>query len=115
MEEKKMIHNALTTQADPEGYKLPKAAVNLITTAALAQWTTGWQWGVDSGDHLFVKVHMLDPDSTEYLIYTWHSRGTGTLRLSSKLLRKRTGAPWGEGPSLKGAVFRIREVADQRS
>ncbi|CAM5403521.1 hypothetical protein ACTFBT_00960 [Streptomyces microflavus] len=99
----------------PEGFSLPKAAVKLVNTAALAGWSTGWQWDEDSGGSPFVTVHVADRDTREYFKYTWHSRDTGTLRLRSKLHQAQAGAPWTDGPSVQAAMFRTREVADQRS
>lgn len=99
----------------PEGFSLPKAAVKLINTAALSGWATGWQWDEDSGGAPFVTVHIADRDSREYFMYTWRSRDTGTLRLRSKLRQTQAGAPWVDGPSVQAAMFRVREVADQRS
>jgi hypothetical protein len=110
-----MIPNTLNTADAPEGYALPKAAVAMLNTAALARWRTGWEWAEDNGGSPFVTVHVGDPDSREYFKYTWHSRGTGTLRLFSRLHQASKGREWTGGPSVKAAVFRIREVADQQS
>jgi hypothetical protein len=110
-----MIDNKFGTQDAPAGFALPKAAVGLLNTAALSGWTTGWQWAEDSGNSPFVTVHVADPDSREYFKYTWHSRGTGTLRLFSKIRQAHAGAPWTDGPSVKAAMFRVREIADKRS
>ncbi|MGW1828882.1 hypothetical protein ACWCO0_09430 [Streptomyces tubercidicus] len=110
-----MIHNQFGTQEAPAGFTLPKAAVGLINTAALSRWSTGWQWLEDSAGNPFVTVHVADPDTREYFKYTWHSRGTGTLRLFSKMRQVQAGGLWIDGPSVKAAMFRVREVADQRS
>lgn len=110
-----MINNRFGAQEAPAGFTLPKAAVNLINTAALSGWFTGWQWAEDSGGSPFVTVHVGDADTTEYFKYTWHSRNTGTLRLRSKMRQAEAGASWTDGPSIKDAMFRVREIADQRS
>lgn len=110
-----MIENQLNGGEAPEGFALPKAAVELINVAALSQWSVGWTWDKDSGAAPFVTVHVGDVDSGEYFKFTWHSRDTGTLRLFSKLHRKASGCLWADGPSVKAAIFRTREVAHQRS
>ncbi|MFD4699823.1 hypothetical protein [Streptomyces niveus] len=109
-----MIHNRFNSEA-PDGFALPKAAVALINTAALSGWRTGWQWSADNSGSPFVKVHVGDADTRECFTFTWHSRDTGTLRLFSKLHQAQAGAPWTDGPSVKAAMFRMREIADQRS
>lgn len=110
-----MDFNAFGEQPTPAGYKIPKAAVGMINIAAHCSWTVGWQWGEDNGGNPFVTVHVAEPGSGEYFKYTWHSRGTGTLRLFSKQKREAGKAVWVEGPSVKDALHRVREVADQRS
>lgn len=110
-----MIENQLNGGEAPEGFALPKAAVELINVAALSKWSVGWEWDADISENPFVTVHVGDVDSGEYFKFTWHSRDTGTLRLFTKLHRKTAGAPWTDGPSVKAATFRTREVAHQRS
>ncbi|MGP3940475.1 hypothetical protein [Streptomyces sp. 6N106] len=106
-----MDFNAFGEQETPAGRSLPKAAVELINVAALGGWTVGWRWGRDNGDNDFITVHVGDRDSREYFKYTWHSRGTGTLRLFSKMHRPAGKDVWTDGPSLKAALHRVREVA----
>ncbi|CAM5612394.1 hypothetical protein SVIOM74S_07179 [Streptomyces violarus] len=63
----------------------------------------------------FVTVHVADRDTREYFKYTWHSRDTGLSvfgRSSTRLRPERRGT---DGPSVQAAMFRTREVADQRS
>lgn len=110
-----MTVNTLNTTDAPTGFALPTAAVQLLNAAALAGWVTGWQWGEDDGGVPFVTVHVGDTDTREYFKYTWHARSTGTLRLFSKMHQRSAGRPWTDGPSVKAAMFRVREVADQRS
>ncbi|NYE44260.1 hypothetical protein [Streptomyces fulvorobeus] len=110
-----MTHNQFGTQEVPAGFALPKAAVKLLNTAALARWSTGWQWSADNSDNPFVTIHVADPETREYFKYTWHSRGTGALRLFSKIRQAQAGAPWVDAPSVKAAEFRVREVAAKNS
>lgn len=107
------VTNQFRGQQSPAGFDLPKAAVGLLNTAALAKWSTGWQWNADNGDNPYVTVHVANPDTREYFKYTWHSRGTGTLRLFSKIHQAQAGAPWKDGPSVQAARLRCREVAIQ--
>ncbi|KPC89925.1 hypothetical protein ADL27_38590 [Streptomyces sp. NRRL F-6602] len=110
-----MISNQFGDQEAPSGFELPKAAVDLLNTAALSRWVTGWRWEADSDNSPFVSIHIADKETGEYFRYVWHSRDTGTLRLFSKLHQESRGRQWEEGPSVKAAVFRMREVAAQRS
>lgn len=110
-----MIENQLNGGEAPAGFALPKASVELINVAALSKWSVGWTWDSDLNGSPFVKVQVGDAETREIFSFTWHSRGTGTLRLFSKLHQKTAGAPWTDGPSVKAAIHRIRQVADQRS
>lgn len=107
--------NHFGEQETPAGRSIPKSAVELINVSALSGWVVGWSWGKDSGGCDFITVHVADEYSGEYFRYTWHSRKTGALHLFSRVTRPAGKAVWKNGPSLKGAVHRIREVADQRS
>lgn len=77
----------------PEGYRLPKAAADLISDAEANGWQTGHSWGEDTGGSPFVSVVLLrrlvgpeltkwSGDRWEYRI-TWHNRGlaAGRVRL----------------------------------
>lgn len=99
------------------GYELPKAAIELINIAELSDWLVGWQWSPEELEEDFVRVCVADKDSGEQFQFVWHSRnaGPGRLRLFSKLTQDGSGRPWRDGPSLKAAIFRMREVHDQRS
>lgn len=110
-----MIPNRFGTEEAPEGFTLPRAAVKMLTTAALAKWLTGWQWSVDSGGNPFVSIHVGDRETGEYFKYVWHTRGTGTLRLFSRTHRATRGRQWTDGPGVADVIFRIREVESQRS
>lgn len=110
-----MITNAMETEEAPAGFSLPRAAVGLINTAALSGWVTGWVWDQDMSGSPFVKVHVGDRETGEVFVICWHSRDTGTLRLSSTLHQEQAGHAWADGPSVKAVIHRIREVAHQRS
>lgn len=110
-----MIENQLNGGEAPEGFALPKAAVELINISALSQWSVGWAWDTDMDGAPFVKVQVGDPETREIFSFTWHSRDTGTLRLFSKLHQEIAGGVWRDGPSVKAAIHRVREVAHQRS
>lgn len=100
--------NHFKDQKAPEGFELPAAARTLVSMASLSGWTVGWQWSADTSGNPFVTVHVADRETQEYFKYTWHSRGTGTLRLFGKLHREAGKAVWVEGPSLKAATERVR-------
>lgn len=103
----------------PDGFDLPKAAVNFINQAAANRWSIGWLWEADMDGHPYLTVHAVDnagdDDPAEYFKYTWHSKGTGTLRLFGSGIHRRPGkGVWEDAPSLKQAISRMRETEDQR-
>jgi hypothetical protein len=88
---------------------LPKAAVELIADAAERDWRIGVGHGRDSGNAPFVTVQLAikDPDR-EYRL-TWHTRGTGTYRLFSKIYRGER-QWWTDAPSVKAIRTYITET-----
>lgn len=108
-----MVTNAFDNQGAPGGLELPAAARNLINTASAAGWVTGWVWESDKGGSPFVTVHVMSDATGEYFKYTWHSRGTGTLRLFSRLHRQAAGHLWREAPSIKVALAGIAATEER--
>jgi hypothetical protein len=71
----------------------------------------GWKWvageAKDSGDNPFVTVIVGDVTTGEQYKITWHTRGTGTYRLFSKIMSESKGRPWHDAPSLTAIRERI--------
>ena len=109
--EAEMAMDAHHSTAHPEAVRpaLPKAALELIASAAERGWRIGVGHGRDSGDSPFVTIQLgiKDPD-WRYQI-TWHTRDTGTYRLFSKICRG-GGHWWADAPSVKAIRAHITET-----
>ena len=76
------------------------AARVLADAANTTGWVTGWVEGKDNGDNPFFTLHIGKKGGAYYTL-TWHTRGTGTYRLFSKLYRPEPGANWVDAASIK--------------
>jgi len=78
-----------------------KAARDLVELAEATDETT-WAAGADedSGGSPFFVVQVGHPLGAQYKL-TWHTRGTGSYRLFSKIYAPASGAVWRDAPSLK--------------
>lgn len=110
----------------PDGYKLPKAFVDLVKHATACGWESYAGWFLDSSMHPYLSIELRRLDPFWHAKLTWHSRpnggGTdfvqhGRLRLFSGIWRHETiyevstradyrviveqGWPWSDIPSLK--------------
>jgi hypothetical protein len=90
---------------------LPKAAVELIRCAADHGWRIGVGHGLDSGDSPFINIELGINDPSWLYRLTWHTRGTGTYRLFTKICRG-GGHWWRDAPSVEaiGAHIASTEV-----
>jgi hypothetical protein len=97
-------------ERDPEAIEhLPNPARRLLEAARESGWLWTVQWMADSADSPFVGVIVGRSSGGEARPFqiraTWHTRGTGTLRLFSLTSQ----SPW-SGPrdmSLKAAIWVI--------
>lgn len=67
---------------------IPKKAFGLVATAAEHRWDTAITHGTDTGDNPYLTVRGLNRSGGEFRT-TWHTRGTGTYRLFSSMVRTR--------------------------
>jgi len=66
-----------------ERLQRPKGLTELIQLLDECNWSYSLVHGKDSNSSPFITVTGVDPASGHQVIATWHSRGTGTLRLFS--------------------------------
>lgn len=91
---------------------LPKAAAGLLDAMKRSGWRWSVGWSEDTAGHLFVTIRGgIRPEAQ--VDATWHTRGTGTLRLFGLLLRSGpvhsiTRRGWHDA-SLRAAVTVIEE------
>lgn len=90
---------------------LPAAAVELLALAERIGWKTSAEHGVDSGGSPFVTIDVGARRGDEAWHYriTWHTRGTGTYRLFSKLARTHAHY-WRDAPSLRAIRAAMEHV-----
>jgi hypothetical protein len=88
---------------------LPKAATDLVVTAAEHGWRVAVGHGWDSGGSPFVTVQLGIADPIRQYQITWHTRGTGTYRLFSKIYRGER-QWWADAPSVKAIRAYITET-----
>lgn len=88
----------------------PKAAAELLELASERGWKTGTAHGIDSADNPFVTIELgrVVGDSVFHYRITWHTRGTGTYRLFSKICRVPGAMYWHDAPSLRVIQTAIR-------
>lgn len=66
---------------------LPKALADTLTELTAARWSYRLAWDRDSGRNLFVRLEAAPFWGGPLIRATWHTRGTGTLRLFSCMIR----------------------------
>jgi len=106
------VNAAETTGRITRVEDLPAKGARDLVTVVIAN---GWEWAaardVDSGGNPFVEVLLGRADTGEQYKVTWHTRGTGTYRLFSKIWVKEKGRPWADAPSLRAISARVEQAS----
>lgn len=77
--------SAATTAAPPAS--ACKGARDLLELAIAHDWTVAWQPDEDSGGAPFVTVRAIADRGAVDIRVTWHTRNTGTYRMTSAISR----------------------------
>ena len=93
---------------------LPKTAADLLAVARANGWRTAVGHAEDSGGSPYATVEIGRKVNDEVWHYKlcWHTRGTGTYRLFTKLSRTPDAPYWHDAPSLKAIRATLESVSE---